>query len=159
MKKTFIILVLVAVCIASAFVLMRSVRNASANVPQPVPASIVLPAAYNTIRVGMTEKQVITTLGEPTNRTLNPRFETKTAQQWADIHSQLQAANASNSDLSAAPTMAVLKLGAELNHRIKDTLRYDPSKTDYVMFTFDGSHHLLRMWALPNSSSAPPKKS
>jgi hypothetical protein len=149
MKKILVsvfALLIIAIC---GFVLTRSVRSYESSLPQTHPLakpvagkpSGSLPAAYYRLMPGMTAADVVALIGKPETRSLNPKFETKTPEQWAAIQAVVDSAS---SDTSVAPDRNVLKAGAELSHRIKETWQYDPEQYSSVRVFFDGGGHMVK---------------
>ena len=148
MKNAFIAIGLSVICVVCGFVAVRSIHSASDSKSAVSPTPVGLPSSYADIQAGMTEGEVIKALGRPLQRSVNPRFENRSEKEWAEIQTEAQAAGAER-DASAAPSVQLLRLGAELNHRVKDSLRYKANSSVYVTFTFDGSDRLLQRWTIP----------
>jgi hypothetical protein len=149
MKKILLIAILLVVCIGCGFAISRSIHGESAQMSPPAPPQVPLPSGYSRIRIGMTEDQVTALLGKPMLTSVNPRFEVKTEQQWSAIAARAQAAPTGDGVSAGAPSLQAIKLGAELNHRVKETLRYQPNSTAYVSLEFDGRGKLIKFWMLP----------
>lgn len=155
MKKLLIVLVTLVVLVTSAFVIAREIRSSRANSVQSV--ADASPPGYTSLSFGMSPAQVTALMGKPQSRSANTKFEVKTPQQWAAIKSELEAAGPFSSDPSAAPNLAILKLGAMYEHRIKETWRYEPKAPAFAEVAFDGTDQVCD-YTHGYDASAPAKK-
>jgi hypothetical protein len=155
MKKTVLaLLVAIAAVTVSAMVITHTLR--SDTTPKVVTKStpIVLPPAYSHLSVGMTQAQVLATLGPPMLRGTNRKFEKKTPAEWAKIQAQVDADAPSEQDLSAPTNLNMLKLNAELEHRVRYVWQYKASSDFYDVLSFDGDGNLMK-WGVSPISKAP----
>jgi hypothetical protein len=93
----------------------------------------------------MTEAQVATLLGKAEAVSVYPKFEHKSASEWAKILEQANAAAAGSLSSDAAPSLKSIKAQAELTHRFRDVWEYKPSKTRMVTLYFGEDGTLLNV--------------
>ncbi len=143
MKTILATLIIVCVVTAAGLIIFKSLRAAN-NAPKPPMPVVKLPPAYNNLKIGMSEAQVVALIGNPAARTMNPRFEFKTPTQWAALHRQEEAAS-NDSDLAGAPSATEIRIGGILAHEVKENWRYEPKGSNaFVALAFDGTGHLLK---------------
>jgi hypothetical protein len=146
MKRSAIVATLLLLIAGSAYYAVGSYRayrsegNAARTAPTPSP----IPAKFRVLKLGLTEQEVLAKLGAPMVRRTNPRFEAKSPEEWAKIQATLDLAR---DDPGTAPTKALLKAGAEMEHRTKDVWQYDAGNNSLVVVSFDAGGRLIRFEA------------
>jgi len=149
MKRTTIIALLIVLIAGSGSYVIHSMRSqASGSEPAKVRA-FNIPPKFQGLEVGMTEQAVLAKFGSPQQRKTNPRFEVKPEEQWLALQATV---NAPTNDPDAAPTKAVLKAGAELEHRVKDVWMYPAGVSASLVLAFDGTGHLIK-WSMVNTGA------
>lgn len=145
MKTTLVTSIAVCALAAAGFVLFKSLHAANIA-PRPSSALVAkLPPAYNDLKMGMSEAQVVALIGKPATRTPNPRYEFKTAAEWAALHQQENAASGSDSDPGGVPSATEIRIGGILAHQVKENWLYEPKGGNYyAALAFDGTGHLLK---------------
>lgn len=133
-----IVIVLAALGAGGVFAL-RSVHSSSQG-----GLSRQLPASFSGLHPGMTESAVAAELGKPLAKSENPKFVHKSPQEWAKIQAQVDAGAAYANDPSTVPSLQIIRLRMELQHRIKDIWTYQPNKYATLLLDFDDTGHLIK---------------
>lgn len=145
MKTLLATLITLCVVAAAGFVIFKSLHAATANLRGQAPAPTVkLPPAFSNLKSGMSEDDVVALIGKPDSRSVNPRYEFKTAAQWAALHKQEDAAS-NDSDLGGAASPTEIRIGGMLAHQVKENWMYDPKDSNaFEALSLDGTGHLLK---------------
>jgi len=116
-----------------------------------------LPKAFESLRPGMSQSDVIAAVGQPKSKGANPKFVRKSPAEWAEMERQAGELAKANSDPDAAPDLRMLKINAELEHRTKEIWTYQPTDQLYDTLSFDESGRLIKS-GMSIVNNAPPKK-
>ncbi len=144
MKTILVTLIALCVMAVAGVAVFKSLHTAG-GAPKPAsPPVAKLPPAYNDLKIGMSEAQVVALIGQPDARIVNPRFEYKTPAAWAALHKQEEAAS-NDADLGGAASATEIRIGGILAHQVKENWSYAPKGSNaYAALAFDGTGHLLK---------------
>lgn len=127
---------------------------------QPVAAQPPLPGVFGRVKLGMTQPEIIDTVGKPLDRWVNPHYQRKTPAQWAELQARVDAeSRAPGGAYAAAPSIEAIRDGAELTHRYHDVWAYRPIPAEFVMFYFGDTGALIKVAVAPAPKKGTPSQS
>jgi hypothetical protein len=151
-KKPFILTLLVAVIATVGFVGYRSLPHADA---QKQAAAIATPPTFAAITMGMSQAQVLSLVGPPKSKTVDPKWENKTPAEWAQIEQEAgDYGTGDGTDLqdgSVPIDFKRAKVASELSHRIKTTWTYPAGPNMAFAVSFDNDQKVMKEIVYPSA--------
>lgn len=147
-KLPLILLIILAAIMGTAIAAYRAFFNPTHNTSSQLSGqikAIELPATYNKIKIGMNENKVLSTIGIPTKKGTNPKFTHKKQDEWLALQQEADKLSLAESNSNSSVNMQLVKINAELSHRIKDIWTYQPNSEVYMVLSFSEEGILLNI--------------
>jgi hypothetical protein len=135
---------LAASCAIAAFFAFRPTESPAAAKLAASVHLLELPKAFQSLRPGMTQSDIVAAVGQPKSKAMNAKFVRKSPSEWAEMERQAHDLATANSDPNAAPDLRMLKINAELQHRTKEIWTYQPTEQIYDILSFDEQGRLIK---------------
>ncbi|HEX5324937.1 MAG TPA: hypothetical protein VFW40_14215 [Capsulimonadaceae bacterium] len=133
-KKVVIPVVLLLVVAVGAFVLI--------SMKHPPAKGAQIPPGFAAIKVGMSESQVVSLVGQPLSKSRYAKYEKRSPQYWEALQKKVDAASGSPV-YGDAPSLDLIRARTELTHRDKDVWQYKPSSRIVMNLYFGDDGTLL----------------
>jgi hypothetical protein len=116
-----------------------------------------LPGNFTKLRFGLSQSDVLSLVGSPVAESRNKKYVHKTDKEWADLQRDADDM-AKLSDANKAPSMRLIRAGAELQHRAKEIWRYQPNPHLSIVLSFDENSRLIGISSAPVAPPQPGRR-